>query len=164
MDEHALRELIQLVKLGQLPRRRFVQTMVGLGLTAPLAAQMLAAAGIAQAQPRAAGGSPIRRGGGGPLRLLYWAAPTILNPHLAVSPKDLEASEMFYEPPADIDTDGNIVPVLARAAVAVGVAGLFIETHQDPDRAPSDGPNMVPLKSFEAMLRDLMAIDAVVKR
>ncbi len=60
--------------------------------------------------------------------------------------------------------DRRFVPVLARAAVAVGVAGLFIETHQDPDHAPSDGPNMVPLKSFEAMLRELMALDAVVKR
>jgi 2-dehydro-3-deoxyphosphooctonate aldolase (KDO 8-P synthase) len=60
--------------------------------------------------------------------------------------------------------DRRFVPVLARAAVAVGVAGLFIETHQDPDRAPSDGPNMVPLKDFEGFLRDLMEIDAVVKR
>lgn len=59
--------------------------------------------------------------------------------------------------------DRRFVPVLARAAVAVGVAGLFIETHPDPDRAPSDGPNMVPLKDFEALMRDLMAIDAVVK-
>jgi 2-dehydro-3-deoxyphosphooctonate aldolase (KDO 8-P synthase) len=60
--------------------------------------------------------------------------------------------------------DRRFVPVLARAAVAVGVAGLFIETHQDPDHAPSDGPNMVPLKDFEGLLRELMAIDAVVKR
>lgn len=60
--------------------------------------------------------------------------------------------------------DRRFVPVLARAAVAVGVAGLFIETHEDPDRAPSDGPNMVPLKDFEALIRDLMALDAVVKR
>lgn len=59
--------------------------------------------------------------------------------------------------------DRRFVPVLARAAVAVGVAGLFIETHQDPDNAPSDGPNMVPLKNFEALMRELMAIDAVVK-
>ena len=59
--------------------------------------------------------------------------------------------------------DRRFVPVLARAAVAVGVAGLFIETHQDPDKAPSDGPNMVPLKNFEALMRDLMALDAVVK-
>jgi 2-dehydro-3-deoxyphosphooctonate aldolase (KDO 8-P synthase) len=60
--------------------------------------------------------------------------------------------------------DRRYVPVLARAAVAVGVAGLFIETHQDPDNAPSDGPNMVPLKDLEALLSELMAIDAVVKR
>jgi 2-dehydro-3-deoxyphosphooctonate aldolase (KDO 8-P synthase) len=60
--------------------------------------------------------------------------------------------------------DRTFVPVLARAAVAVGVAGLFIETHQDPDKAPSDGPNMVPLRDFEGMVRELMAIDAVVKQ
>ena len=59
--------------------------------------------------------------------------------------------------------DRRFVPVLARAAVAVGVAGLFIETHQDPDKAPSDGPNMVPLKEFEALMRGLMAVDRVVK-
>ncbi|MBN9259507.1 MAG: 3-deoxy-8-phosphooctulonate synthase [Hyphomicrobium sp.] len=59
--------------------------------------------------------------------------------------------------------DRRYVPVLARAAVAVGVSGLFIETHQDPDNAPSDGPNMVPLKDFEGLMRELMAIDALVK-
>jgi 2-dehydro-3-deoxyphosphooctonate aldolase (KDO 8-P synthase) len=59
--------------------------------------------------------------------------------------------------------DRRFVPVLARAAVAVGIAGLFIETHQDPDHAPSDGPNMVPLKQFEALIAELQAIDAVVK-
>jgi len=57
----------------------------------------------------------------------------------------------------------EFVPVLARAAVAVGVAGVFIETHPDPDHAPSDGPNMVPLREFEALLRMLMAYDAVTK-
>jgi 2-dehydro-3-deoxyphosphooctonate aldolase (KDO 8-P synthase) len=57
----------------------------------------------------------------------------------------------------------EFVPVLARAAVAVGVAGVFIETHQDPDRAPSDGPNMVPLKDMEALLRRLMAFDRIAK-
>ena len=60
--------------------------------------------------------------------------------------------------------DRRFVPVLARAAVAVGVAGLFIETHQDPDHAPSDGPNMVPLRDFEALLHDLVAIDALIKK
>ncbi|MFT3730592.1 MAG: 3-deoxy-8-phosphooctulonate synthase [Hyphomicrobium sp.] len=59
--------------------------------------------------------------------------------------------------------DRRFVPVLARAAVAVGVAGLFIETHQDPDRAPSDGPNMVALKDFAALISELQEIDAVVK-
>jgi len=54
--------------------------------------------------------------------------------------------------------------VLARAAVAVGVAGVFIETHPDPDHAPSDGPNMVPLREFEALVRKLMAFDALAKK
>ncbi|SDR26524.1 2-dehydro-3-deoxyphosphooctonate aldolase (KDO 8-P synthase) [Rhizobiales bacterium GAS191] len=57
----------------------------------------------------------------------------------------------------------EFVPVLARAAVAVGVAGVFIETHRDPDRAPSDGPNMVPFAEMEALLTKLLAIDAVAK-
>jgi 2-dehydro-3-deoxyphosphooctonate aldolase (KDO 8-P synthase) len=59
--------------------------------------------------------------------------------------------------------DRRMVPVLARAAVAVGVAGVFIETHQEPDKAPSDGPNMVPLDQLEALLRRLMALDKVAK-
>jgi 2-dehydro-3-deoxyphosphooctonate aldolase (KDO 8-P synthase) len=58
----------------------------------------------------------------------------------------------------------RFVAPLARAAVAVGIAGLFIETHEDPERAPSDGPNMVPLTDFEALVRDLMALDGLVKR
>lgn len=59
--------------------------------------------------------------------------------------------------------DRRFVPVLSRAAVAVGVAGLFIETHQDPDTAPSDGPNMVPLSEMEALLHSLMSIDDLIK-
>jgi len=57
----------------------------------------------------------------------------------------------------------EFVPVLARAAIAVGVAGVFIETHANPDKAPSDGPNMVPLRDMEALLRILMRFDAVAK-
>ncbi|MGB0086996.1 MAG: 3-deoxy-8-phosphooctulonate synthase [Rhodomicrobiaceae bacterium] len=57
----------------------------------------------------------------------------------------------------------RFVPVLARAAVAVGVAAVFIETHENPDHALSDGPNMVPLAEFEGLLRELVAIDALVK-
>jgi 2-dehydro-3-deoxyphosphooctonate aldolase (KDO 8-P synthase) len=59
--------------------------------------------------------------------------------------------------------DRDMVPVLARAAVAVGVAGIFIETHQDPDNAPSDGPNMVPLDRMEALLERLIAFDRLAK-
>ncbi len=55
------------------------------------------------------------------------------------------------------------VPVLARAAVAVGVAGVFIETHPDPDKAPSDGPNMIPLKDMEKLLTELVAFDRLAK-
>ncbi len=57
----------------------------------------------------------------------------------------------------------EFVPVLARAAVAVGIAGLFVETHPDPDRAPSDGPNMIPLAELEGLLQELRAIDQLVK-
>jgi len=57
----------------------------------------------------------------------------------------------------------RFVPVLARAAVAVGVAGVFVETHPDPDHAPSDGPNMVPLAEFEALVATLQAFDAIAK-
>jgi 2-dehydro-3-deoxyphosphooctonate aldolase (KDO 8-P synthase) len=57
----------------------------------------------------------------------------------------------------------EFVETLARAAVAVGVAGVFIETHQDPDHAPSDGPNMVYLKDMPRLLEKLLAFDAVAK-
>jgi 2-dehydro-3-deoxyphosphooctonate aldolase (KDO 8-P synthase) len=59
--------------------------------------------------------------------------------------------------------DRSMVSVLARAAVAVGVAGVFIETHENPDKAPSDGPNMVPLNQLEGLLRKLKQLDAIAK-
>lgn len=59
--------------------------------------------------------------------------------------------------------DRRMVPVLARAAVAVGVAGVFIETHQDPDNAPSDGPNMVPLHEMRGLMERLLAHDCIAK-
>jgi 2-dehydro-3-deoxyphosphooctonate aldolase (KDO 8-P synthase) len=57
----------------------------------------------------------------------------------------------------------HFVPPLARAAVAVGVAGVFMETHQDPDKAPSDGPNMIPLKDLPALIKNLIDLDKIVK-
>jgi 2-dehydro-3-deoxyphosphooctonate aldolase (KDO 8-P synthase) len=59
--------------------------------------------------------------------------------------------------------DRTMVPVLARAAVAVGVAGVFMETHQDPDNAPSDGPNMVRLDDMPRLLEKLLALDSIAK-
>ena len=116
MDEQVIRELIGEVKRGRLTRRAFVQTMVGLGVTAPMAAQMLATAGVAQAQSKPAAFTPTRRGGGGPLKVLWWQAPTLLNPHFGTGTKDLDGSRIFYEPLAAYDPDGNLLPVLAERA------------------------------------------------
>ncbi|MGH1351372.1 MAG: 3-deoxy-8-phosphooctulonate synthase [Methyloligellaceae bacterium] len=81
-------------------------------------------------------------------------------------PVIFDATHSVQQPGGRGTTSGGqreFVPVLARAAVAVGVAGLFIETHQDPDNAPSDGPNMVPINEFEDLMKKLMAIDNLVK-
>jgi 2-dehydro-3-deoxyphosphooctonate aldolase (KDO 8-P synthase) len=81
-------------------------------------------------------------------------------------PVIFDATHSVQQPGGQGGSSGGqreFVPVLARAAVAVGVAGLFIETHQDPDSAPSDGPNMVPLAAFEGLMRELMAFDRLRK-
>jgi peptide/nickel transport system substrate-binding protein len=124
MDEHAIRELIHLVETNRLGRRQFVRLMVGLGLTAPMAAQMLGGAGAAQAQQRAPAFAPAKRGGGGTLKTLWWQAPTLLNPHFGTGTKDLDASRIFYEPLAAFDPDGNLVPVLAAEVPSVQNGGL----------------------------------------
>jgi peptide/nickel transport system substrate-binding protein len=123
MDEREIRSLVDDVKAGRLSRRRFVQTMVGLGLTAPMAAQILGAAG-AQAQPKAPVFTPTRRGGGGPLKVLWWQSPTLLNPHFATGTKDQDGSRIFYEPLAGHDPDGNLVPCLAATIPTVENGGL----------------------------------------
>jgi peptide/nickel transport system substrate-binding protein len=95
-----------------MPRRAFVRQMVGLGLTAPLATQLLAHAGIAQTAPQS-DYKPTKAGGGGALKTLFWQGPTSLNPHFATGTKDQEGSRIFYEPLAAWDPDGNLTPVLA---------------------------------------------------
>ena len=83
------------------------------------------------------------------------------------APVIFDATHSVQQPGGQGTSSGGeraYVPVLARAAVAVGVAGLFIETHQDPDRAPSDGPNMIPLKGLASLLTRLMEYDALAKR
>jgi 2-dehydro-3-deoxyphosphooctonate aldolase (KDO 8-P synthase) len=82
------------------------------------------------------------------------------------APVIFDATHSVQQPGGQGTSSGGereFVPVLARAAVAVGVAGLFIETHQDPDHAPSDGPNMVPLAAMEELLRTLIAFDRLAK-
>src|SRR6476646_460218 len=82
------------------------------------------------------------------------------------APVIFDATHSVQQPGGQGTSSGGereFVPVLARAAVAVGVAGVFIETHQDPDRAPSDGPNMLPLKDMEPLLKRLIAFDRLAK-
>ncbi|MFB9265374.1 peptide ABC transporter substrate-binding protein [Bradyrhizobium erythrophlei] len=112
MNERELRSLIAGVKAGRLSRRAFVQRMIAVGLTAPMASMMLSQSGVAMAES-AIPYKPTKAGGGGALKLLYWQAPTLLNPHFAVGTKDQEASRVFYEPLAGWDADGNLVPILA---------------------------------------------------
>ncbi len=81
-------------------------------------------------------------------------------------PVVFDATHSVQQPGGQGTSSGGqreFVETLARAAVAVGVAAVFIETHEDPDNAPSDGPNMVPLDQFEALIGRLMAIDSLVK-
>jgi 2-dehydro-3-deoxyphosphooctonate aldolase (KDO 8-P synthase) len=83
------------------------------------------------------------------------------------APVIFDATHSVQQPGGQGTVSGGereFIPVLARAAVAVGVAGVFIETHQDPDRAPSDGPNMVPLREMEALVARLMDFDRLAKR
>jgi 2-dehydro-3-deoxyphosphooctonate aldolase (KDO 8-P synthase) len=83
------------------------------------------------------------------------------------APVIFDATHSVQQPGGQGDKSGGereFVPVLARAAVAVGVAGVFIETHRDPDKAPSDGPNMLPLKDMAPLLRELVEFDRLAKR
>ncbi|HXD98936.1 MAG TPA: peptide ABC transporter substrate-binding protein [Candidatus Acidoferrum sp.] len=115
--------MIDEVKSGRLSRRRFVQTMIGLGLTAPLAGQMLTSAGVAQAQSKLAY-KPTKRGGGGALKTLWWQGATLLNPHFATGTKDQDGSRIFYEPLASWDPDGNLTPTLAAEIPTMQNGGL----------------------------------------
>ncbi len=112
MQEAELRDLVEQVRAGKLPRRGFIARMAALGLGAPVAAMMLMHGGVAQAQAPSVY-QPKRRGGGGTLRILMWQGPTLLNPHFATGQKDQEGARLFYEPLVAWDAEGNLVPVLA---------------------------------------------------
>ena len=112
MEEQALRKLIGQVRSGRLARRRFVQHLLGLGITAPMASMLLMSEGLAQTGTLPPY-KPTRRGGGGTLKILSSEAPVLLNPHFAAGLKDQNASRIFYEPLATFDEEANLVPVLA---------------------------------------------------
>jgi peptide/nickel transport system substrate-binding protein len=122
-NEQDLRGAIEDVKAGKLSRRMFTLQMLGLGLTAPLAAQMLCSAGVAMAATTTTY-KPTRRGGGGALKVLWWQGPTLLNPHFATGTKDQDGSRVFYEPLAAWDPDGNLMPVLAAEIPSLENGGL----------------------------------------
>src|SRR5258705_11485863 len=130
MKERELRDLIADVKTGRLSRRAFVQQMIAVGLSAPMAGMMLSQSGVAMAAT-ALTYKPSKAGGGGVLKLMYWQAVTLLNPHFAVGTKGQEGSQIFYEPLAGWDGDGNLVPFLAAE-----IPG------KENDRVAEEGPSV----------------------
>ena len=112
MNERDLRNLIEKVRDGELPRRSFIQRMVALGLTAPFANVMLLNEGIAQTVT-AVPYKGTKRGGGGTLKLIWWQGAVHLQPHFAGGTKEQDATRIFYEPLAGWDSDGNMIPTLA---------------------------------------------------
>jgi peptide/nickel transport system substrate-binding protein len=123
MREDEILELITQVKTGALSRRAFIGKMLLLGVTAPLASQILNASGVPSDRPKS-DYKPTKRGGGGPLRTLLWQGPTLLNPHFAVGQKDQIGSRIFYEPLAVRDPEGNLVPILAAEIPSIENGGL----------------------------------------
>ena len=123
MQEREIRDLIEEVRVGKLPRRQFIGQLVSLGLTAPMASMLLMHSGIAQAQPVSTY-KPTKRGGGGALKALWWQGATLLQPHFASGTKDQEGSRIFYEPLAVWDNEGNLIPILAAEIPSRDNSGL----------------------------------------
>ena len=123
MNHTELQTLIDGVKDGRIARRSFLQSMLAVGIAAPIASQMLAWNGVAMAQP-APDYKPTKAGGGGPLKILLWQAPTLLNPHFASGTKDQIASRVFFESLAGWDADANLIPCLAAEIPSKANGGL----------------------------------------
>jgi peptide/nickel transport system substrate-binding protein len=123
MQERDIRVLVEQVRAGTLPRRNFIQKLVGVGLTAPMASMILMHEGVAQTTP-AIPYKGTKRGGGGSLKLIYWQAAVHLNPHYAGGTKDQDASRIFYEPLAGYDSEGNLIPFLAAEIPTRANGGL----------------------------------------
>ena len=125
MHADDLRGLIERVKRGDMSRRAFVRRMAALGITAPMATQILAVSGAGSAQAQGIPEYPHSTpGGGGHLRMLYWQAQTLLNPHFAVGTTNQEAARVFYEPLAGWAADGTLHPILAAEIPSLDNGGL----------------------------------------
>lgn len=124
MTTRDLESMLLQMREGGLSRRAFVRRLAALGLAAPIATQILAVAGLSPAQAQPADYKPTKAGGGGTLKLLWWQAPTLLNPHFAVGTKDQDGSRLFYEPLAAWNADGNLIPILAAEIPSLENGGL----------------------------------------
>jgi len=123
MNEQQIRGLVADVKDGTLSRRSFIQRMAAVGIAAPIASQILVWNDVAMANATLPY-KPTKAGGGGPLKVLLWQAPTLLNPHFASGTKDQIASRIFYEPLAGWDKEGNLFPQLAAEVPSKANGGL----------------------------------------
>ncbi|MBN9442382.1 peptide ABC transporter substrate-binding protein [Bosea sp. (in: a-proteobacteria)] len=123
MNEQQIRGLVADVKDGTLSRRSFIKRMAAVGIAAPIASQILVWNDVAMANATLQY-KPTKAGGGGPLKVLLWQAPTLLNPHFASGTKDQIASRIFYEPLAGWDKEGNLIPCLAAEVPTKENGGL----------------------------------------
>ncbi|POR54339.1 peptide ABC transporter substrate-binding protein [Bosea psychrotolerans] len=123
MNIQHIQGMVQNLKEGRLSRRSFIQKMAAFGIGAPIASQILAWNNVAMANATLEY-KPAKAGGGGPLKILLWQAPTLLNPHFASGTKDQIASRIFYEPLAGWDKEGNLIPQLAAAVPSKENGGL----------------------------------------
>jgi peptide/nickel transport system substrate-binding protein len=123
MSSQNINELVGEVKKGRLSRRSFIQRLAAVGITAPIASQILAWNDVAMANATL-DYKPTKAGGGGPLKMLLWQAPTLLNPHFASGTKDQVASRIFYQPLAGWDKEGNLIAQLAAEVPTRANGGL----------------------------------------
>ncbi|MGO4175058.1 peptide ABC transporter substrate-binding protein [Bosea sp. TAF32] len=123
MSSQYIQGMVDNLKEGRLSRRSFMQRMAALGIAAPIASQILAWNDVAMANATLEY-KPTKAGGGGPLKMLLWQAPTLLNPHFASGTKDQIASRVFYEPLAGWDKEGNLTPQLAAEVPTRANGGL----------------------------------------
>ncbi|MGO4407814.1 peptide ABC transporter substrate-binding protein [Bosea sp. RAF48] len=123
MNEQEIRGLVADVKGGAMSRRSFIRKMAAVGIAAPIASQILVWNGVAMADATLPY-KPTKAGGGGPLKILLWQAPTLLNPHFASGTKDQIASRIFFEPLAGWDKEGNLIPQLAAEVPSRANGGL----------------------------------------